>query len=542
MALWLLVAPAETRRRRLPALGAIGVVGLALLPLISAQGARNTNWIGAWALGARLQTIPQYFLIGYNGAALGHGIELLVALPLLAACALGIWRASEPVPAGERPSRAARRRRPARAGEPAARRCRQMRAGERAARRRRPARAGEPAARRGRPARAGRGRGPSRPRRRIATAAGPRSRCCSLCAASAPAGARPRRRGLPGAAQRARRDAARRGADRVLGTWPGTRPLGPALLALGAAGCSRSAIDTALSPRLQRGDWRGLARAMPAGSPERAVRRARCSGRPRSSTTSRACAGCRRTALAGVREVVEVGEQPLPAGAGAPPLGFRAGRTPGRCTASTSSASSRRRRGRCQRGAAAARPARRRRSHSCSSPETPARRARLAFQHGAVDPGGSRRGSVGARGGPRASALAPARGRLVARRAADERDDGRRGSAPAGVPRRARRGRDRAQHGLDPLSAARRRDLGELPRGAGRPLDDDRGLLGAAARRRRARRGAHADRGGVHPRPGRLSPRRASSRTCGWRCSACGPGTACPRCRSRSCCCRRACR
>ena len=41
----------------------------------------------------------------------------------------------------------------------------------------------------------------------------------------------------------------------------------------------------------------------------------------------------------------------------------------------------------------------------------------------------------------RAPAVAPGRGRLVARRAADERDDGRRGHAPAGVPRHPRRRR-----------------------------------------------------------------------------------------------------
>ena len=65
------------------------------------------------------------------------------------------------------------------------------------------------------------------------------------------------------------------------------------------------------------------------------------------------------------------------------------------------------------------------------------------------------------------------------------------------------RGRDRAQRRLDPLTAARRRHLGELPRGSRRPLDHDRGLLGAAPGRRRPRRRAHADRRRVHPRAGR---------------------------------------
>jgi mannosyltransferase len=91
MALWLL-RDARTRRLVWPALAAITLVGLALLPLISAQGGHGTQWIGRWALSSRLQAIPQYFLTGYSGAPLGHGVELLVALPLLAGALLGAWR------------------------------------------------------------------------------------------------------------------------------------------------------------------------------------------------------------------------------------------------------------------------------------------------------------------------------------------------------------------------------------------------------------------------------------------------------------------
>jgi uncharacterized membrane protein len=83
MVLWLLRRPA-TRRAALPAIAVLVVVGLALLPLISAQGAHGTQWIGQWALSSRLQAIPQYYLTGYSGAPLGHGVELLVALPILA--------------------------------------------------------------------------------------------------------------------------------------------------------------------------------------------------------------------------------------------------------------------------------------------------------------------------------------------------------------------------------------------------------------------------------------------------------------------------
>ncbi len=90
MVLLLLWNP-RLRRPALPAIGALAIVGLALLPLISAQGGHGTQWIGRWALSSRLQAIPQYYLTGYSGAPLGHGVELLVALPILAGLALGLW-------------------------------------------------------------------------------------------------------------------------------------------------------------------------------------------------------------------------------------------------------------------------------------------------------------------------------------------------------------------------------------------------------------------------------------------------------------------
>ncbi len=99
MALWLaFVRPGWGRagsRAALAACGAIGLVGVALLPLISAQGGHGTQWIGRWPLSERLQAIPQYFLTGYSGEPLGHGIELLVALPILAGLALWVGRARE---------------------------------------------------------------------------------------------------------------------------------------------------------------------------------------------------------------------------------------------------------------------------------------------------------------------------------------------------------------------------------------------------------------------------------------------------------------
>jgi mannosyltransferase len=91
MAIWL-VWEKSRRRAALPAVGVLALVGVALLPLISAQGGHGTQWIGEWALSSRLQAIPQYYLTDYYGAALGHGIELLVALPILAGIGYGLWR------------------------------------------------------------------------------------------------------------------------------------------------------------------------------------------------------------------------------------------------------------------------------------------------------------------------------------------------------------------------------------------------------------------------------------------------------------------
>jgi uncharacterized membrane protein len=95
MVLWL-ARERRTRRAALPSIGALAIVGLALLPLISAQGGHGTQWIGRWPLVERLEAIPQYYLTGYSGAPLGHGIELLVALAILAGLALGLWRMTDP--------------------------------------------------------------------------------------------------------------------------------------------------------------------------------------------------------------------------------------------------------------------------------------------------------------------------------------------------------------------------------------------------------------------------------------------------------------
>ncbi|HTR89333.1 MAG TPA: glycosyltransferase family 39 protein, partial [Solirubrobacteraceae bacterium] len=95
MGLWLAWDRAS-RRAALPALGALALVGLALVPLIAAQGGHGTQWIGRWALASRLQAAPRYYLTGYSGAPLGHGVEGLVALAILAGVLHGLWRVLEP--------------------------------------------------------------------------------------------------------------------------------------------------------------------------------------------------------------------------------------------------------------------------------------------------------------------------------------------------------------------------------------------------------------------------------------------------------------
>jgi mannosyltransferase len=91
MSLWLL-RRRERRRLALPAVGAIALVGAALVPLVLSQGGNGTQWIGKEALSGRVQAIAQYYLTGYSGAPLGRGIELAVALPLLAGLTYGLRR------------------------------------------------------------------------------------------------------------------------------------------------------------------------------------------------------------------------------------------------------------------------------------------------------------------------------------------------------------------------------------------------------------------------------------------------------------------
>jgi mannosyltransferase len=93
------IGQARTIPPKIPALAPLLLpilAGAALIPLIVAQGGHGTQWIGEWALVSRLEAIPQYYLTGYTGSALGHGVELLVALAILAGVLYGLWRTLTP--------------------------------------------------------------------------------------------------------------------------------------------------------------------------------------------------------------------------------------------------------------------------------------------------------------------------------------------------------------------------------------------------------------------------------------------------------------
>jgi mannosyltransferase len=100
MALWLvwraIVGRGIEISRVLCAVALPALVGLALIPLILAQGGHGTQWIGEWALASRLEAIPQYYLTGYSGSSLGHGVELLVLLVALAGFVYGLWSTLTP--------------------------------------------------------------------------------------------------------------------------------------------------------------------------------------------------------------------------------------------------------------------------------------------------------------------------------------------------------------------------------------------------------------------------------------------------------------
>jgi hypothetical protein len=93
MIVWLLWVH---RARALLAIVPPILVGAALIPLIVAQGGHGTQWIGEWELASRLEAIPQYYLTGYTGSTLGHGVELLMGVVALTGVVYGLWRALTP--------------------------------------------------------------------------------------------------------------------------------------------------------------------------------------------------------------------------------------------------------------------------------------------------------------------------------------------------------------------------------------------------------------------------------------------------------------
>jgi mannosyltransferase len=254
MALWLVRERSRWRAALVP-LTALALVGVALLPLIVAQGGHGTQWIGRWPLAERLEAIPQYYLTGYSGAPLGHGVELLVALPILAGLGLGLWRMTEPSSASPRGVLVAL----------SIAAC-----------------------------------GVLLPILLLAFGAdylAPRN----LVAAMVPLTA----------------------AIAVATVWPRTGRAGIALASATALAFAAISVDVDLSPRLQRGDWRGLARVIRAGSPARVISTVELGSTPLEYYIP-GLHGMRAGTTVTVREIDETGYAPLRASAGEPPApGFR---------------------------------------------------------------------------------------------------------------------------------------------------------------------------------------------------------------------------
>jgi mannosyltransferase len=236
----------------------VGVVppvaaGAALIPLIVAQGGHGTQWIGEWELASRLEAIPQYYLTGYSGSALGHGVELLMGMVALVGVVYGLWCAL--TPREERGALTALAVAACGVGIP------------------------------------------------VVLAVGgadylaPRNLVGAM---------------VPVSVLLALVTAARR-AGRV----------GTALAGLLAVGFLALTIDVALSPRLQRGDWKGVAKALRAPAPNRAIVTVELGAAPLEYYLP-PVRNLRGGESVRVSEVDEVGYAPLAGSAGSPPAaGFR---------------------------------------------------------------------------------------------------------------------------------------------------------------------------------------------------------------------------
>jgi hypothetical protein len=269
MAVWLL-SERPTRRAALPAVGAVALAGLALLPLIAAQGGHGTQWIGRWPLSERLQAIPQYYLTGYSSAPLGHGLELLVGLVVLAGVALGLWQMLE----------------------------------------------------HGVPRRAHGGDAPAAPDRQGIRRLGI---VLSIAASGILA---PIVLVAFGADYLAPRNlvAAMIPVTALIAAllaWPGTGRAGAALGATLALAFLVLSLDVDLSPRLQRGNWRGLAAALRAPGRARVITTVELGGAPLQYYLP-PLRNLPRGRSVSVTEIDETGYAPLRRGAGRPPApGFR---------------------------------------------------------------------------------------------------------------------------------------------------------------------------------------------------------------------------
>jgi hypothetical protein len=260
MVLWLLVQRA-TRRAALIAVVALTLAGLALLPLISAQGGHGTQWIGRWPLSQRLEAIPQYYLTGYSSAPLGHGVELLVGLVLLAGVGLGAWRMLGGPRAGA-----------AGAGVAEPERIRRM------------------------------------------------SMVLSIAACGVLIPVALAAFGADYLAPRNLVGAMIPVTALVAGAlaWPGTARAGTAIAASLAVGFLALTIDVDLSPRLQRGNWRGVAHALRVGEPARAITSVELGAAPLEYYVHRLVNLPRGDAVT-VSEIDETGYAPLRPSAARPP-------------------------------------------------------------------------------------------------------------------------------------------------------------------------------------------------------------------------------
>jgi hypothetical protein len=268
MVLWLL-GGRSTRRAALPAAGALTLAGLALVPLISAQGGHGTQWIGRWPLSERLEAIPQYYLTGYSGAPLGHGVELLIALVVLTGAGLGLWRLLERPPS-------VRPREGASADEERDRRRRLLMVLSIAA------------------------CGVLIPVALVAFGAdylAPRNLVGAMIPVTALIAA--------------------------LLAWPGTGRAGSALAGILALTFLVLSLDVELSPRLQRGNWRGVAKVLRSEGQARAITTVELGGAPLEYYL-RPLSNLPRAGTVTVTEIDETGYAPLRPSAGRPPApGFR---------------------------------------------------------------------------------------------------------------------------------------------------------------------------------------------------------------------------